>query len=87
MAAFRCMNHPEREAVHQCARCGKPLCEECYNPDFGRCRENCADSLVKPEPKGRSAVFRVIVAILAVIGALVVLLVTICGAYIFMLSN
>ncbi|QWU16100.1 hypothetical protein SAMN04487895_102352 [Paenibacillus sophorae] len=86
MAGFRCMNHPDRQAVHQCARCGKPLCEECYDSDLGRCRENCAEPLVKPQPKGRSAAFRAIVAILAIIGALTVLLAAICGAYIFSLS-
>ena len=33
MEVYRRMNHPEREAVAQCTRCGKPVCQECHNPE------------------------------------------------------
>lgn len=25
----KCFNHPDREAVENCAGCGKPLCKDC----------------------------------------------------------
>ena len=43
MEVYRCMNHPERAAAAQCTRCGKPVCDECHNPETGRCRYRCGE--------------------------------------------
>ncbi|NGZ74549.1 hypothetical protein [Saccharibacillus alkalitolerans] len=33
-----CAYHPEREARHQCTRCGRMICDECYDPESKTCR-------------------------------------------------
>lgn len=35
-----CAYHPDREAHHQCLRCGRMLCDECYDPERRVCRFN-----------------------------------------------
>ncbi|GEM_PF-1505710 len=40
MTEQNCAYHPEREARHQCLRCGRMLCEECYNPELRVCKYN-----------------------------------------------
>lgn len=85
MEVYRCMNHPEREAVAQCTRCGKPVCEECHDPETGRCRYRCGE--MNPTPgaprQPRNVWVTVIVSILAILGGLALLLLTICGAILF----
>jgi hypothetical protein len=85
MEVYRCMNHPEREAVAQCTRCGKPVCEECHNPETGRCRYRCGEMNSAPSMPGRprNVWVTVIVSILAILGGLALLLLTICGAILF----
>jgi hypothetical protein len=85
MEVYRCMNHPEREAVAQCTRCGKPVCEECHNPETGRCRYRCGEMNSAPGMPGRprNVWVTVIVSILAILGGLALLLLTICGAILF----
>ena len=83
MAEFLCMNHPDQQAVAQCRRCGKPICENCYDPATGYCRDQCINNGAVSsvhEPK-KNILLQVIVAILAIIGGLAVLLITICGAF------
>lgn len=83
MAEFLCMNHPDKQAVAQCRRCGKPICEDCYDPGTGYCRDECINNGAASsvhEPK-KNILLQVIVAILAIIGGLAVLLITICGAF------
>ena len=60
---MNCENHPDREAVANCAVCGKPICEECLIKIAGNtyCKD-CINELVtesivekamenkKPEP-------------------------------------
>lgn len=37
-----CDYHPDRDARHQCLRCGRMLCDECYDPERRVCKyENC----------------------------------------------
>lgn len=85
MEEFHCINHPDRKAVHQCTRCGKPLCDECYNPETQTCLQYCntlsTQSQIDPRPK--NTVWQVIVALLAIVGALALLLAAICGAMIY----
>ncbi|ANF97133.1 hypothetical protein [Paenibacillus bovis] len=91
MANFYCKNHKERIATHQCSRCSKPLCEECYNPQMDACQVNCdADIPVNPrfqrpnpdgpQPRKFNWFLQVIVPILAAIGGLTLLLLAMCGA-------
>jgi len=90
MANFYCKNHKDRIAVHQCSRCSKALCEECYSPELDACRVNCdADIPIiprfqPPDPDRERPKFnwflQVIVPLLAAIGGLVLLLAAICGA-------
>ncbi|WP_211748457.1 hypothetical protein [Paenibacillus sp. Marseille-Q4541] len=77
------MNHPHKQAVAQCRRCGKPLCEECYDPATGYCLHHCTPNGISSteEQKGKKSVLlQVLIAILAIIGGLTVLLISICGA-------
>lgn len=85
MEFYRCMNHPEREAVAQCTRCGKPVCEECHNPETGRCRYRCGEmnSASGMPGRQRNVWVTVIISILAILGGLALLLLTICGAILF----
>ncbi|MBT2765354.1 B-box zinc finger protein [Paenibacillus sp. ISL-20] len=85
MEVYRCMNHPERSAVAQCTRCGKPVCEECHNPETGRCRYRCGEMNTGPGAprQPRNVWVTVIVSILAILGGLALLLLTICGAILF----
>ena len=82
MAEFICMNHPHKQAVAQCRRCGKPVCEECYDPATGYCHDGCTQNgAASSAHMSKKYIFlQVIVAILAIIGGLAVLLITICGA-------
>ncbi|WP_237566311.1 hypothetical protein [Paenibacillus sp. EZ-K15] len=79
------MNHPERSAVAQCTRCGKPVCDECHNPETGRCRYRCGEMNTGPGAprQPRNVWVTVIVSILAILGGLALLLLTICGAILF----
>lgn len=85
MEEFHCMNHPDRTAVHQCSRCGKPLCDECYNPEMQTCRMYCNNlsttTTTAPQPK--NTFWQIVVALLAIVGALALLLAAICGAMIY----
>jgi len=36
LAATRCRNHPDREAVARCPSCGEFFCRECVTEDAGR---------------------------------------------------
>jgi len=86
MEGYRCMNHPETMAVAQCTRCGKPVCDECYNPETGRCRIRCGEMTAPGSagvPPHRNVVMNVIVSILAILGGLLVLLLAICGTILF----
>ncbi len=85
MEVYRCMNHPERSAVAQCTRCGKPVCDECHNPETGRCRYRCGEMNTGPGAprQPRNVWVTVIVSILAILGGLALLLLTICGAILF----
>lgn len=85
MEFYRCMNHPEREAVAQCTRCGKPVCQECHNPETGRCRYRCGEMNPASGMPGRqrNVWVTVIISILAILGGLALLLLTICGAILF----
>ncbi len=43
MPKRHCAYHPEREADHQCRRCGRMLCDECYDSEAGGCKfADCA---------------------------------------------
>ncbi|GIO98486.1 hypothetical protein J14TS5_35720 [Paenibacillus lautus] len=79
------MNHPERSAVAQCTRCGKPVCDECHNPETGHCRYRCGEMNTGPGAprQPRNVWVTVIVSILAILGGLALLLLTICGAILF----
>lgn len=85
MEVYRCMNHPEETAVAQCRRCGKPVCEQCYDLETGRCRYRCGEmshgSSMPVQPK--STLWTVVVSLLAILGGLALLLITICGAMLF----
>lgn len=85
MEFYRCMNHPEETAIAQCTRCGKPVCEHCYDSETGRCSSRCGEmgynSAISDQPK--NAFLRVVVSLLAILGGLLVLLLAICGAMIF----
>lgn len=85
MEEFHCMNHPDRAAVHQCSRCGKPLCDECYNPEIQTCRKHCNSLSTAPtlEPQPKNTFWPIVVALLAIVGALALLLAAICGAMIY----
>ncbi|MDN4618349.1 hypothetical protein QCD85_09595 [Paenibacillus sp. PsM32] len=88
MEEFHCMNHPDRAAVHQCTRCGKPLCDECYNPEMQTCRAYCnnpatASTLEPQQPQPKNTFWQIVVALLAIVGALALLLAAICGAMIY----
>lgn len=85
MEEFHCINHPDRQAVHQCTRCGKPLCDECYNPETQTCGQYCNTLSTKPtlDPRPKNTFWQVIVALLAIVGALALLLAAICGAMIY----
>lgn len=82
MAEFLCMNHPDKQAVAQCRRCGKPVCQDCYDPSTGYCRDQCTknEAVSSVHTSKKNVVLQVIVAILAIIGGLAILLITICGA-------
>ncbi|MEW4369681.1 hypothetical protein [Paenibacillus kandeliae] len=96
MNQFHCMNHPDRDALHQCSQCGKPLCEECYDSTTGGCRNN-DHAAVHPAPfrppmpqhslpsasSGSRVFWQIVVALLAVLGGIALLLLAICGAMIF----
>lgn len=85
MAVYRCMNHPDERSVSQCSRCGKPVCERCYDPETGHCRTRCGEmgynSSGSEQPKNLFWTF--VVSILAILGGLTLLLMAICGAMIF----
>lgn len=85
MEGYRCMNHPNEISVAQCTRCGKPLCVSCYDPELGRCQHSCG--VVPYGPSGpkqpKSAFWTIVVSLLAILGGLALLLITICGAMIF----
>lgn len=96
MSHFRCMNHPDREAVYQCRQCGKVLCQECYDPALEGCREgrhalmpqvNTANQPIQPPPQSRDSsgmiVWKIVISLLAVTGGVTVLFLAICGAMIF----
>ncbi len=85
MEGYRCMNHSQEPAVAQCSRCGKPVCEYCYDPQTRCCRDHCGvmnHATSMPEKK-RSTAWTIVVSLLAIIGGLALLLITICGAMIF----
>lgn len=53
---MKCINHPDREAVAFCSKCGKPLCEECIayrdekgHPYCAQCAIEIKASLYKDE--------------------------------------
>lgn len=83
MEAFRCMNHPQRAAVGQCVRCGKPVCEECFDAEKKVCRYRCGETLYKPAPETKSTFIKLAVGILAVLGGIGLLAIAICGAMIY----
>ncbi|WP_322906118.1 hypothetical protein [Paenibacillus campi] len=97
MEMFRCVNHPDRAALHQCIQCGKTLCAECYDPAVGGCRDGnhaitpqanrALQPLQPPPPPPRDRpgeiAWKIIVSILAVIGGATLLFLAICGAMIF----
>ncbi|MWV42791.1 hypothetical protein GRF59_04050 [Paenibacillus sp. HJL G12] len=85
MEDFRCMNHSQEPAVAQCRRCGKPVCEHCYDPETGCCRDRCGvmNNGSSMPYKQRSTAWTIVVSLLAIVGGLALLLITICGALIF----
>ena len=85
MEVYRRMNHPEREAVAQCTRRGKPVCQECHNPETGRCRYRRGEMNSAPGMPGRqrNVWVTVIISILAILGGLALPPLTICGAILF----
>ncbi|WP_411350033.1 hypothetical protein [Paenibacillus sp. WLX2291] len=97
MNEFHCMNHPDRDALHQCSQCGKPLCAECYDANTDGCRNNDHAAVHSAAPthpptlqrsqapatSRRQVVWQIVVALLAVLGGLTLLLLAICGAMIF----
>lgn len=85
MESYRCMNHSDEPAVAQCRHCGKPVCEQCYEPETGRCRYRCGEICYGSSMpvQQRSTLWTVVVSLLAILGGLALLLITICGAMLF----
>ncbi|WP_082423079.1 hypothetical protein [Paenibacillus dakarensis] len=87
MDFYRCMNHPMEASVAQCSRCGKPVCQQCYDPETGRCRHRCGEMVHHHAPnmteQPKSTFWTFVVTLLAILGGFAVLLLTICGAMLF----
>lgn len=85
MEGYRCMNHPEEMSIAQCTRCGKPVCASCYDQESGRCQHSCGHMNYGTSRPGqpKSALWTIVVSLLAIFGGLALLLITICGAMLF----
>lgn len=54
MSKLHCAYHPDREAHHQCIRCGRMLCDECYDSETGSCKfADCAAYHTGSDPDSR----------------------------------
>ena len=52
MQDLRCAYHQDRPARHQCSRCGRVLCDECYDPQLKVCKYGaCAEEGSHAEPR------------------------------------
>jgi len=81
-----CKHHAGTAAFRPCRRCGAPLCESCYDAGTDGCRVDCASA--RPAPSegyipGRNMWVKTLVSILAIIGAVTVLLLALCAGIIF----
>ncbi|TLS54060.1 hypothetical protein FE782_01550 [Paenibacillus antri] len=79
-----CKRHPGVAAAHACRQCGTPLCEGCFDPATGACRDGCkrtgtAGGMIP----GRNVWVKTLVSILAIIGAITVLLLALCAGILF----
>ncbi|UUZ91615.1 hypothetical protein LJK87_39425 [Paenibacillus sp. P25] len=87
-----------RDVNGRCKVCGKPICEDPDDPEFGRCRNGCdprqsgeAEKEKPPAPargpehrsKPKNGRLQAVIAILAIIGAITVLLLSICAGIVF----
>lgn len=89
---MKCINHPDREAVAFCSKCGKPLCEECIayrdekgHPYCAQCAIEIKASLYKDEKakekeRGREKKKNVGFLIFVIIGTV---LIVIAGLFYF----
>ncbi len=98
MTEQNCAYHPDREAHHQCLRCGRMLCDECYVPELRVCKyKDCKPLETSHEDRrtdrppnfrqgqsGMNTGCRIVVAILAILGGLFLLLLAICGGMLFL---
>lgn len=49
MNPIRCAYHPDRDAVHYCNRCGRPLCTDCVvRATAGNLCRSCAEGALRP---------------------------------------
>lgn len=78
---MRCKNHPEEVAARRCRHCTALLCEACYDPVPDGCREDCRPTIPKRggAAPGNRTWLKVVVSILAILGAVTLLLATICA--------
>ncbi|XEC94905.1 hypothetical protein AB6A23_27140 [Paenibacillus tarimensis] len=83
---MECYHHHNQEAAYRCEYCGKTLCEDCFDAERKRCKGECETWTPEPLSAAKQAggiwnrtAFKVIIAILAIIGALALLFLSICG--------
>ncbi len=83
-----CKHHAGTAAVRQCRHCGAFLCESCYDAERGGCHAGSGCTAVPYAPKegyipGKNMWIKTLVSILAIIGAITVLLLALCAGIIF----
>ncbi|WP_309119970.1 hypothetical protein [Paenibacillus sp.] len=84
---MECKRHPGAAATQTCRQCGAPLCESCFDPGTSSCRDGCEhtppSSVGGHLIPGRNVWVKTLVSILAIIGAITVLLLALCAGILF----